>query len=346
MHHRLLPSATPALVSLIVSFLCSGLTPAPAGAHALALSQDGHHLYFADPAGSLDVLDPETNAPLTRMPLQGVSFGASLAVSPDGRLLYAAGSLLSPPLLVIDLAAGKVVDGILVGVFEGERESLVTDLAVSPDGSRLYVLAENPHSFSVVDTASDKVIAALPLFGVSEALTPDGKKLYIANGAAGANKGGVVSVFDTSTNQVTGTVSVPSGPGKLAASPDGSRIYVGGSDGVTVIDTTSDRIDNRNYPLPGGGSSLAVSPDGSRLYWLPFELNVVAGIDTTKSQVLGSVGVGVSPFDLVVSPAGAYVYVLNRSQPGSPDGSLSVVDAYGSAFRVLETIDLTRAPVR
>jgi YVTN family beta-propeller protein len=358
MHHRFLSPAAPALVTLILSFLLVGFTPALADAHALALSPDGHHLYVAAPeqqhtgeAGGIDVINTDNDTLLTTLPIQRVQRYSPLALSPDGRYLYAAGDLLVPPLLVIDLATGQQVDAMWVGLPEGSRETLVTDLAVSPDGRRLYVLAERPFSLSVVDTVSDKIVTALPIYGVGEALTPDGQKLYIASGYPGSDKSGAVTVLDTSTNRVTGTISVQPGPAGVVASPNDARVYVthykpaGGA--VDLIDTTSDQVVNAQYPIPGGLSpAAAISPDGNRLYVLPIPWNVFAGIDIGARRVIGSVGVGVIPYDLVVSPDGVFVYVLNQHQPGSPAGSgvISVVDTSGPDLQVVATIDLAKVP--
>ena len=50
-----------------------------------------------------------------------------------------------------------------------------------------------------------------------------------------------VSVIDTSTNTVTGTIAVGNGPEGVVFSPDGTRAYVANSSGdtVSVIDTTA-----------------------------------------------------------------------------------------------------------
>src|SRR4051812_42749820 len=81
MYRPRLPRAVPALTALILSLLSNAFVPVPAGAHALALSPDGHRLYVAGPTGGIDVIDPQTNAFITRLPIQGVGAGAALALS-------------------------------------------------------------------------------------------------------------------------------------------------------------------------------------------------------------------------------------------------------------------------
>ncbi|MBV8890794.1 MAG: hypothetical protein JO266_02270, partial [Acidobacteria bacterium] len=74
-----------------------------------------------------------------------------------------------------------------------------------------YVANGASNTVSVIDTAANKVTAAIPVgtapFGV--AVTPDGRRIYVANGASNT-----VSVIDTATNRVT--VAIPVGKGPVA----------------------------------------------------------------------------------------------------------------------------------
>jgi YVTN family beta-propeller protein len=76
-------------------------------------------------------------------------------------------------------------------------------VAVSPDGSKVYVVNEGSGSVSVIDTATNTV-TTIPV-GQSPkgvAVTPDGSKVYVVNEGSSS-----VSVIDTATNTVipTGT---------------------------------------------------------------------------------------------------------------------------------------------
>lgn len=69
------------------------------------------------------------------------------------------------------------------------------------------------------------------------AVSPDGSRLYTSNPNADS-----VSVIDTTTNTVTGTVGVGNGPKSVTVSPDGARAYTAytadaGGDSVSVIET-------------------------------------------------------------------------------------------------------------
>jgi len=56
------------------------------------------------------------------------------------------------------------------------------------------------------------------------AVTPDGKKVYVAN-----SDDGTVSVINTTTNTVTSTVPVGFVPRGVTVTPDGKMVYVANS---------------------------------------------------------------------------------------------------------------------
>jgi YVTN family beta-propeller protein len=72
--------------------------------------------------------------------------------------------------------------------------SIPRGLAVTPDGKHAHVADSGDNTVSVIDTASNTVVATVPVgslpFGV--AVTPDGKRAYVAN-----NLVTTVSVIDT-----------------------------------------------------------------------------------------------------------------------------------------------------
>ncbi|MDY9927291.1 PKD domain-containing protein, partial [Methanosarcina sp.] len=82
-------------------------------------------------------------------------------------------------------------------------------VAVSPDGSKVYVANSGNSAISVINTATDTVTKTVDVgsapYGVS--VTPDGAKAYVAN-----QNSNTVSVIDTATNKVIDTVIVGSNP--------------------------------------------------------------------------------------------------------------------------------------
>ena len=66
-------------------------------------------------------------------------------------------------------------------------------VAVSPDGSRVFVTNGKDGTVSAIDTSSYEILATIPVGKRpwNMAITPDGKKLYVANGRSNS-----VSVID------------------------------------------------------------------------------------------------------------------------------------------------------
>src|SRR5215472_13720458 len=75
----------------------------------------------------------------------------------------------------------------------------------------------------------------LDTFPMSSALSPDGKYLLVLNGGY---KPPSVSVIETATGRVTGSVPVEDGWLGLAFAPRGDRVYVGGGSRAAVFEFT------------------------------------------------------------------------------------------------------------
>jgi YVTN family beta-propeller protein len=87
-------------------------------------------------------------------------------------------------------------------------------------------------------------------------------QLYTTNGSLNS-----VTVTDTTTRTVLGTVPVPGFPLDVAFHPDGSRAYTANFQGgsVSVIDTAT-RTVLQTLAVGSYPSGVGVSPDGSKLY--------------------------------------------------------------------------------
>src|SRR5262245_26774401 len=88
-----------------------------------------------------------------------------------------------------------------------------------------YVVNSSSASVSVVDTATNTVVATIPVGPIPRAIvvSPDLKFLYVVN-SGGLT--GSVSVVDLATNTVIATVPVGTLPIGLVIRPDGAFVYV------------------------------------------------------------------------------------------------------------------------
>ena len=207
---------------------------------------------------------------------------------------------------VIDLATNTVIALPIMG---GANPFGV---AVTPDGTRVYVTNDGSDTVSVISTATNTVIG-LPIAvgdgpqGV--AVTPDGLRVYVAN--FNSNN---VSVIDTATNTVIATVAVGTNPHGVAVTPDGTRVYVVNlnSSNVSVISTTTNTV-TATVTAGANPIGVAVTPDGTRVYVTNFIFGsgTVSVLSTATNTVTATVTVGSSPFGVAVTPDGTRVYVAN-----------------------------------
>jgi YVTN family beta-propeller protein len=148
-------------------------------------------------------------------------------------------------------------------------------IAVTPDGSKVYITNQAADSVSVIDTATNTVTATIPLGGTDNpigiAVTPDASKVYVANSYSALS----ISVIDTATNEVSATIPLdlspvaPDGlsPIGVAVTPDGSKVYVATSSGFPLlIDTATNTVVSVFKALGYGSTGVAVTPDGSKVY--------------------------------------------------------------------------------
>jgi YVTN family beta-propeller protein len=209
-----------------------------------------------------------------------------------------------------------------------------------------YITNQNPNTVSVIDTATDTVIATIPVgvTPVGVAVSPDGSKVYVTNVSDTT-----VSVIDTATNTVSATVPVGLRPFGVAVSPDGSKVYIANefADTVSVIDTVTNTVIGSPIsvgPFPAG---VAVTPDGSKVYVANNGADTVSVIETATNTVSATITLGLTPrcnqprpcaMAVAVSPDGSKVYVTNELA-----NTVSVIDT--ATDTVSATIPVGLGPI-
>jgi YVTN family beta-propeller protein len=195
-----------------------------------------------------------------------------------------------------------------------------------------YVTNSATDNVSVINTATNKVIATIPVgtdpYGV--VVSPVGGKTYVT-------ETGAVSSINTSTNTLISTVFLSGDdPTGITIMPDGSKLYVSnwGSGTVSVIDTVAMSliatvdVGGADRPFLSG---IAVSPDGSRVYASsvgPLGIGSVSIIDTATSSITGAAPIDVlDPSGIALAPDGSKLYVVGVLDEEPPAGSaVDVID--------------------
>jgi YVTN family beta-propeller protein len=193
---------------------------------------DGSGLLVTDDlASQLSVINFASNSVTSTVPVGANPI--AVAVSPDGKRAYTADQGAAS-LSIVDLTMQTATVSVpLSGTPWG--------VAISPDGSRTYVTLQTSN-VAVVDTASAKVLASIPLgneaYPRGIVINSEGTVVYIAGSSTNQ-----VFVLDLTTNTLAGTITVAS-PQGMALSADGSRLYAASlyTPVLTVIDTRSNKV--------------------------------------------------------------------------------------------------------
>lgn len=174
---------------------------------------------------------------------------------------------------------------------------------------------------SAIRISDNTVVASIPVgspWGI--AIDAAGTVACVTNYYAGT-----VSLINTKTNLVTGTIAVGSGPLGVAYAPKGATAYVanGNSDTVSIINTTTKNtiatITVGSYPY-----SIAVSPNGKFVYVANSNSGSVSVISVAKKKVVATIPVGGGVGFLAISPDGSTVYAPTFNNTGSGD-AISVI---------------------
>jgi YVTN family beta-propeller protein len=213
----------------------------------------------------------------------------------------------------------------------------VSDLAVSPDGSRVYASRNGAGGadVAILDAATGRVEeVALPTRpGTSTEcvrVSPDGNRLYVAtNGPTGGQLVVIGTHAESSWRRksspgrrgtggcgVMGTVEIGLPIRDVALSPSGAIAYVASSapDGgavIDVVDTRTAKITGTRKigEISGVVTGLTLSGDGDRAYLVSDDCVTV--LSTLTHDVVGALGVANQPSCVVESPDARYLYVAD-----------------------------------
>jgi YVTN family beta-propeller protein len=219
-------------------------------------------------------------------------------------------------LAVFDVATGGLVKSI-------DMPGHAQAVTIAPDGTHAYVTTSA--GLVVVDLTMNAIVAGpvADAFGDNLAVDPSGRRVYLADGQS------KVRLFDTTTNALTGSITVGTQPRDIVANSAGTRAYTGNNSpppySVSTVDLTNDTSPvttmSGNFDRP---ENIGILPDGSKIY----AANFGAGAGGTTVAIFDPVAVtvdlvtvGTTPTAAVVNPSGTKVYVVNRDS-----SSISVID--------------------
>jgi YVTN family beta-propeller protein len=281
----------------------------------------------------------------------GASFAATLAVSSDGKTLYALDQG-NWRIVVIDAERMERLGSIPTGAYP-------FGLALSPDGKRLYVTNSGLFEYSTVPGATEKDQIhsglkfppfAYPSKEAREGVIAEGKQIR-GLGDENSDKGSSLWTYDMSDREhpaitaklrLGAQISEDSGGTVGGAAPTGvtcdeDAVYVSlaHQDSVAKIDVDGARVLDQAVLSPFSGprfldaqgrSLRGVMPSGlvlhqGRVYVAESGIDAVGVIDAATMQVITHIPVGWNPSAVAFSTDGTTLFVVNTKGKGAgPNG--------------------------
>ena len=276
-----------------------------------------------------------------------------VAVSPDGSLAvisnYGDRDQPGSTLTVIDLIKVEVVSTIDLGKHtrpHGLAWISDSQLAVTTEGSA-HLLVVSPRSGRV-----DKEIATGQKISHMVAVTPDGKRAFVANIGSGS-----VTAIDLETGSKLRDIATGEGAEGIAVTPDGREVWVGNraADTLTIFDPQTLEI-REHVPCRGFPIRVAPTPDGKKMLVSAAESGEVVVIDTKQRQEIfrrqldlstaadagtrlfgDRFGKSPVPVGLVVAPDGSSAWVAATQAD-------AVVVVATAGLRVLDMLEAGKEP--
>lgn len=217
---------------------------------------------------------------------------------------------------------------------------------ITPDGNFIYTANSTLPGFSVIDAATNTIIATVPTAVGSGAfdiiVNPAGTRIYISN-----NSSGFVTVVDITTNTVVTDILVQPNLGPLSISPDGSTLFVGSfSTGeVTLIDTATNTIVN-SLPVGIFPGKVSIDPNGQKAFIPVFFPDTVLVMDLATQTITNTIPLpsGSGPYGSSLLPNGKTLYVVNINL-----NTVSVIDVASETLTTtisLPVLALNSVPFR
>jgi YVTN family beta-propeller protein len=198
---------------------------------------------------------------------------------------------------------GFVISTIPVGV-------LPSGIVFNPNNGFMYVANEGSNSVSVINPATNTVVATIPIASPRDIVfNSNNGFLYVANG-------NTVSVINPATNTVVATIPVGSQPTGIAFNTNNGFLYVAnvGSNTVSVINPTTNTV-VATIPVGVLPFGIAFNPNNGFMYVTNIVSNTVSVINPATNTVVATISLpaGSGPKYIAFNPNNGFMYVTNQN---------------------------------
>lgn len=218
-------------------------------------------------------------------------------------------------------------------------QTSATPLPEWRSGYRIYVTNETSGDLSVIDGATNEVLATVPLGKRPRGIhaSPDQRTIYIALSGSPPAPPGVdestlpppdksadgIGVFDVEQNKLIRVIQGGSDPENFDVSLDGSTLFVSNEDisSASFIEVASGKL-TETIRVGEEPEGVKLSPDGKEVYVTAEADSSIAVIDIAARKLAASFKVGRRPRNIVFLPDGSRGYVNAEN-----DGTIVLFDA-------------------
>jgi len=179
-------------------------------------------------------------------------------------------------------------------------------------GGTVFVANEDSGSVSVIDAASDKVIATITGVPGPHNLQVSSSRATLWITSAPLNR---VVVLDVQTYELLATIPVGNHPAHVILTPNGHEAYVtnSGDNTVSIIDPATLKV-TATVPLGAMPHGARPSPDGQYVAVANMDSGTVSVISTATHKVTSTIAVGAKPVQVGFSSDGTALFVsLNQT---------------------------------
>ncbi|MHC8344524.1 YncE family protein [Pseudomonas sp. RT6P73] len=196
-------------------------------------------------------------------------------------------------------------------------------VAISLDGTRVYVSGWSKNSISIIDTATHQIVETVlnihSPHGI--ALHSNGQLCYVSNRYQDK-----VSFIDLLSGATLRTVATGQGPVGIVPSLDEQWLFVCNFSGASVTRINTGTYEVKHIPVGTSPRNGAASPDGKSIYISTFSTDI-AVLDV-ETGIPRSIRLSGATWDVAFSPRGDFAYAVMASKIAVIDVKLEKVDRY------------------
>jgi len=231
-----------------------------------------------------------------------------VVASPDGRFAFSSDfEGRDNTVSVIDLEQKTRVAGVKM-----DPNYKPHALAITKDGSKLYVTCEASRAVVELDVASQKVARVFKLTADSShnlALSPDEKWIFVTS-----QWDNNVTIIDLEKGEIKKSIATGGGAEGVAFTPDGKEAWVVNRvwQTLAIIDMgTMKKL--QTMSCEHNPMRAVVTPDGALVIVTSALSDEIALVDRAKREVVGHIKTGDFPVGMAMTKDGSRLYVTNMN---------------------------------